>query len=141
MSTSPISTNAAVEDEVKPEVPPLQRDTFDRRPHRLSPLPDFAPHSAVFNERYLPPLPYLYDAGLAGIITSEPPVYDGNETQTWDTETKYTIYALARRGRKYLETIAHEKVQELAPGPEENPARNNVSRMQRHGLLASELTG
>ena len=104
------------------------QETFDRLPHRLAPLPDFAAYSAVFDVKELPQLPYLYDTSLAAIVTSEPDTAecDGSEVQTWG-EGKYPLSALAETGRDYMRTIVKEKVQDLAPGPQKDRTRIHVS--------------
>lgn len=117
----------AVERELKPELPPLMKETFDRRPHTTDPQPEYARRSAAFHGRKLPQLPPLYDVMLAGIITSEPETQDrfGTDVQTWG-QSKHTLLSLSERGRMYLGTKIHEKVQDLAPGPFKDTRRIQV---------------
>jgi hypothetical protein len=101
----------------KPNVPPLLRESFNRLPHPLLHLPDFA-RSSPFQASKLPQLPPIYDARLAAVITNESESEDvfGVDRQVWDEE-KHTLISLALRGKMYLRSKVMEKVQDLAPGP------------------------
>jgi len=94
------------------------QESFTRLAKPLSPLPKFAKSLCPFKINHLPQLPFLYDAVLAAIITSEPRPMDrfGEDVKTWD-ESKHTLISLAQRGYLYFKARVMEKVQDLAPGP------------------------